>query len=231
LFQFKHFSINQEKAALKVGTDSMVFGALIDCSDKKNALDIGTGTGVLCLMLAQKNKNLQITGIEIDQETAFEALENCKNSVFSSQINIFHADFLKFDFQNHFDLIVSNPPFFENSFKSETLLKNFARHTDSLPFEDLFDKVSNLLSLNGEFLLILPSEISHKIIDIASEKSLFLNQEISIFGKVNQLKRKILIFSKSEKKIIKSELTIRDEFGNYTEEYKLLTKDYHNRNL
>jgi tRNA1Val (adenine37-N6)-methyltransferase len=231
LFQFKHFSIYQEKAALKVGTDSMVFGALINCVNKKKALDIGTGTGVLCLMLAQKNKNLQITGIEIDEETAFEAMENCKNSSFYSQINIFHADFLTFNFQNEFDLIISNPPFFENSFKSDSVSKNLAKHADSLPFEDLFDKVTNLLSLNGEFLLILPSEISHKIIDIASEKSLFLKQEISIFGKVNQLKRKILSFSKSEKLIIKSELTIRDELGNYTEEYKLLTIDYHDRVL
>jgi tRNA1Val (adenine37-N6)-methyltransferase len=231
VFRFKYFSIKQEKSAMKIGTDSMVLGSLIDVSNKKKVLDIGSGTGVLCLMLAQKSKELDILGIEIDKDTAIEALENCSNSIFSSQINIIHADFLSYEFNSNFDLIVSNPPFFENSYKSENITKNLARHTDTLPFEAMFLKVASILCINGEFSLVLPAKISLKIENIALKLELYLTKEVSIYGKSMNLNRKILTFSKIKKKKIESELIIRDEFNDYTEEYKTFTEHFHNRKL
>ena len=157
IFKFKYFEINQTNSAMKIGTDSMVFGSLIDVEGKTNALDIGTGTGVLSLMTAQRNPKLIISAVEIEANAFEEAKMNFNKSPFQYQLNALHVDFLNFIPDFKFDLIFSNPPYFENASKSFNLTKNLARHDDSLPLNKLFEKASNLLTEKGHFWVILPN--------------------------------------------------------------------------
>lgn len=216
---------------MKVGTDAMILGALIDVSSKKNALDIGTGTGVLSLMQAQKNQILQLTAIEIEENAFLEACLNVENSPFQKQIKVLKGDFLTFDFKEKFDLIFSNPPYFEKSYKSTDFEKNLARHNDSLPLDLFLEKVNKIIDEEGELWLILPIDNSKKIESIAIEMGFYIKNKILIFGKKNSVIRIVLTLTKIETKTIFSELTIRNFDGTYTEEYKKLTIDFHNRKL
>jgi tRNA1Val (adenine37-N6)-methyltransferase len=227
IFKFKHFEVNQSNSAMKIGTDSMVFGSLIDVEGKSNALDIGTGTGVLSLMTAQRNPSLKITAIEIEADAFDEAKINFDNSSFKPQLTAFHVDFLNFSPDSKFDLIFSNPPYFENASKSSSQQKNLARHDDSLPLNVLFEKVAVHLTENGLFWVILPNLTFDTYSEFASKIGLHLFKQIEIFGKENQLVRKIGAFSKINKSLDHSRLIIRKNDGNYTDEYKELTIDYH----
>ncbi len=227
IFKFKHFEVNQTNSAMKIGTDSMVFGSLIDVEGKSIALDIGTGTGVLSLMTAQRNPQLKITAIEIEANAFEEAKMNFKTSKFDSQLAALHVDFLDYDPETKFDLIFSNPPYFENASKSLNQEKNLARHDDSLPLEVLFEKVANHLTEDGHFWVILPNLTFDTYLEFAKEIGLQLVKQIEIFGKENQLVRKIGAFSKINIALEHSNLIIRNNDGNYTDEYKKLTIEYH----
>lgn len=230
-FHFKHFSIEQERSALKVGTDSMILGSLIDSSSKKKGLDIGTGTGVLSLMVAQLNPEIQIDAIEIDHESVIDCKTNFEDSNWSERLKVIHSDFLAFPFQNTYDLIFSNPPFYYNSLLSSDQRTAISKHSFHLPFDRLFEKVRDLLSDIGHFWLIIPAEHAQAIKEIAKENHLFLTNDITIYGKPGKQTRSILSFSKVEKIKTINSLTIRDENGNYTEQYIELTKDFHFKNL
>lgn len=227
IFKFKHFAVNQTNSAMKIGTDSMVFGSLIDVEGKSNALDIGTGTGVLSLMTAQRNNQLKITAIEIESNAFEEAKMNFKTSKFDSQLTALHVDFLDYHPETKFDLIFSNPPYFENAYKSLNQEKNLARHDDSLPLNLLFEKVANHLNEEGLFWVILPNLTFDTYLNNALQYGLFLVKQIEIFGKENQLVRKIGVFSKINIVFEHSNLVIRNSDGNYTDEYKKLTVEYH----
>jgi tRNA1Val (adenine37-N6)-methyltransferase len=212
---------------MKIGTDSMVFGSLIDVEGKSNALDIGTGTGVLSLMIAQRNPKLKIIAIEIEAHAFEEAKLNFKNSQFDRQLTALHVDFLEYPSETKFDLIFSNPPYFENASKSLNQEKNLARHDDSLPLEVLFEKVANHLTEDGLFWVILPNLTFDTYLNNALQYGLYLVKQIEIYGKENQLVRKIGAFSKINNSIEYSRLIIRKNDGNYTDEYKKRTIDYH----
>ena len=158
-----------------------------------------------------------------------------ENSSFKNQVEVIHSDFLLCDFTEKFDLIVSNPPFFEKSLKSsgkvESEQKNLARHTESLPFESLLKKVSDLLKEEGDFWIILPVNAADKLILIANHQRLYLKDEIAVYGKPNLLIRKIVCFSRIPIKHSTSSLLIRVNNNDYSEDYKLLTIDFHNRKL
>ena len=226
-FHFKEFSVVQDVSAMKVGTDAMVLGSLIESKEKKHCLDIGTGTGVISLMIAQRNPNIQILGIEIDPDSAKEAHVNFQNSNWSEQLNVIQLDFKEFISEIQYDLIVSNPPYFENGLLNEATRKANARHEESLPLRYLFQKVVSHLSLNGHFWLILPHETSSKWIESAKELHLFCEREITIFGKPNVPKRTVLCFSKIAVECTPSFLVIRNDDNLYTEQYKKLTIDFH----
>lgn len=227
VFKFRQFSVTQSHSAMKIGTDSMVFGAFIDAMHKQNALDIGTGTGVLSLMVAQKNPELKILAVEIEANAFQEAKTNLSESIFKEQLDIVHADFLGFAFGQTFDLIFSNPPYFENSSKSGVSTRDLARHDDHLPLHSLFEKVSQLLSDTGDFWLILPNLTMDQYSSAAVENKLFPKREISVFGKANQLVRKITVFSKNQTELISEDFVIRNADNTYTEAYKTLTEAYH----
>lgn len=227
VFKFKQFEVNQTMSAMKIGTDAMLFGALIDSAGKKNALDIGTGTGVLSLMVAQKNPRIQIKAIEIEEIAFHEAKDNFKNSVFHHQLGAIHGDLKDFNPKERFDLIFTNPPYFTNSSKSVSQTRNIARHTDTLSLQELASKVSELVTDDGDIWVILPEEQMQLLTNKMKNLNFFANEKILIFGKSNQIVRQIICFSKIYKQIVQRELVIRDQNNQYTEEYKRLTSEYH----
>ncbi|MGV3630925.1 MAG: tRNA1(Val) (adenine(37)-N6)-methyltransferase [Bacteroidota bacterium] len=222
----------QQQSAMKVGTDAMLFGVLAEFAGAGKALDVGTGTGVLSLMLAQRFPQLVIDAIEIDEEACEEAQQNIANSPFSERINAVRGDFTQHGFEGSYDLIFSNPPYFEKAFLSAKAKKNIARHTDSLDFRILFEKASRLLHPAGEFQLILPYEIRPQITRTALQNGLYLRKVITINGKENQAVRCIFFFSKTPaQQVEEHEITIRKEDGDYTDEYKELTREFHFNSL
>lgn len=227
VFKFKQFDVRQSDTAMKIGTDAMVFGALIAAEDHRQALDIGTGTGVLSLMVAQRNPQLQIEALEIAPEASQEAAFNFEQSPFASRLAVIHADFTRHNFPQTYDLIFSNPPYFEKSSKSGNQQRNLARHDDGLPLEILFTRTAQILDPAGIFWLILPHETMDAYLDFAETQGLFLQKEITVFGKPRNPVRKIAAFSKNRATPVLDQLVIRTETGQYSEAYLALTQEYH----
>jgi tRNA1Val (adenine37-N6)-methyltransferase len=178
-------------------------------------------------MVAQRNSSITIQAIEIDTESAEEAQLNFNNSPWSSRLRLVNSDFTTFISDQQYDLIISNPPYFENGLLNESKRKANTRHEDSLPLMNLFQKVESLLTPNGHFWLILPYETASKWKSKAEELKLFCLQEITVDGKPNLPKRTVFCFSKIGEKYMHSSVVIRNDDNSYTEEYKNLTVDFH----
>ena len=231
IFQFKHFSVSQSNSALKVGTDAMVLGALIETTNEKSALDIGTGTGVLALMLAQKNSTILVDAIEIDAASCVDANLNFSNSNWKERLNLIKSDFLDYSFSNQYDLIVSNPPFYVNGLESPNERIAQSKHAKELNFETLFDRVNQLLSSEGSFWLIYPFEIHGFVETIAGENELFPTQLIEIQGKPNRPTRMLSCYNKIASPIMREIFVIRDEEGNYSPKYIEATSEFHSKKI
>lgn len=160
-FQFKQFTILQNQAAMKVGTDGVLLGAWANCSNSQRALDIGTGTGLIALMMAQRNLNLTIDAIDIDANAIADAHKNFNSSSWANRLFLHHVSLQNFITKDQvpYDLIVTNPPFFINSLKPNHESRSQARHTDTLSTSALFFAVKQLLQPNGRFCAIIPTEI------------------------------------------------------------------------
>ena len=232
IFHFKHFSIIQEGASMKVGTDAMILGSLIPKGKYINALDVGTGTGVLALMIAQKNPKLSITAIDIDAVNVALASKNFKNSLWSKNLTVKKENFFFFKTNQMFDLIFSNPPFYLTDLGSSSSRKLSSKHL-SLDFLDIFFKQSaSMLSNNGVFWLILPYNNFNEWTLEARNHGLKICSLIHIYGRESNCNRIVVEFKKKfTKKVKESNLIIRDEKGGYSEEYKILTKEFHGVNL
>ncbi|MDH4473309.1 MAG: methyltransferase [Fluviicola sp.] len=227
-FRFKEFDIRQSNSAMKVGTDAMILGSICTFpKSPKNILDIGTGTGVLSLMLAQRFEPTTITAVEIDQSASDDALFNFSKSPFSSKLNLVNKDIRLLKPGELFDAIISNPPFFENSSKSESDQRNLARHTDNLAYQELLQIVASNLTSDGLFWVIVPYESFHSLCDFGKENAMYVSHSIIIYGKPNKPIRVVIAFSKTAAQSTTSELTIRDDFGKYTEAYIELTRQFH----
>jgi len=231
IFRFKHFQVHQDHAALKVGTDSMVLGALCHWNNPKRLLDIGTGTGVLALMCAQRFDLNEIIGLEISEQALIDAGINAQTNPFPTQITIVNQAVQSYFPEEQFDAIISNPPFFENSQKNPNEHKSLARHTESLSFPELIQSIARLLSPEGKAWLIIPFESKENIIQLANNTDLFPVDLITVLGKPNKPTRIILSLCKQNCSPQTSSICIRTENGNYTKEYKELTKESHDREL
>lgn len=230
-FEFKKFKIRQDKCAMKVGTDAVLLGAWVIPNGSTKILDIGTGTGIIALMLAQKS-NAAIVAIDIDKDSTEQAKLNVAESSFASQIQVQHISFqeLSSTSTQKFDLIVSNPPFFVDSLKSTNDGRTMARHNDLLSFEDLLRGVKKLLSEKGKFCLILPKNEAMLFRDLAKTKGLYLSKLMRIRTRPEKdsEKRHLMQFEFKETEFSESTLVIEaDSHRNYTEEYKKFTQDYY----
>lgn len=230
-FEFKKFKIKQDKCAMRVSTDAVLLGAWVIPNGSTSILDIGTGTGVIALMLAQKS-NASILAIDIDKESTEQARLNVAESIYSDKVNVVHASFqdLVKTSDQKFNLIVTNPPYFIDSLKNTSETRSTARHTDSLSFEDLINGVKKLLDEKGKFCLILPKNEAALFREMAQLKGLYLSKLLRIrtrFEKESE-KRHLMQFEFKESEFSESTLVIeKDSHRNYTQEYKDLTKDYY----
>lgn len=230
-FKFKKFTIVQEKSALKVGTDAMVFGAHIISEGHEHCLDIGTGTGVLSMMVAQKNHLLKITAIEIDGDACADAFYNFNNSNFPNSFHLVHDDFILHEFNKKFDLIISNPPFFNDSFPSPDQQRKVARNSNTEFVTYFFSKNASLITDDGKLWVILPNEEESFWSQIASNNGFKLIDKISIFGKPKKLIRVICVYSKGDliSGMNNEDFCIRTLSGYYTQQYIEKTSDFHDR--
>lgn len=228
-FRFKQFSIKQTQSAMKVGTDSVLLGAWTPCLQPKKILDIGAGTGILSLMMAQRT-NAKIEAIEIDKDTFEECSYNFEQSLWKDRLTCYHSDIKHFKNENtKYDLIISNPPFFtENTFSNQEK-RNLARFTQSLSFESLLGCVNNLLCENGIFSVVIPFQKEIIFTQIAQKNNLFPQKITRVKGSINsEIKRSLLIFSKKQTQNIPlDEISIEISRHNYTDEYQELTKDFY----
>lgn len=232
-FTFKQFTIYQDKCAMKVCTDACLFGAYvaneIRANKKENitCLDIGAGTGLLSLMVAQKN-NVQIDAVEIDKAAFLQAGENIGQSAFKNKISIYHKDVLQFDLQKKYGIIFSNPPFFENDLLSGDGLKNTAKHNATLVLDELITVIHNLLNEKGFFAVLLPYHRLQYFEATAFQYKFYLSKKILVKQTaVHDYFRGILFFSREQKDGVVEEIFIKDEKGEYSDNFIELLKDYY----
>lgn len=228
IFNFKQFSVAQDKCAMKVGTDGTLLGSWTKANNPQKILDIGTGTGLIAMMMAQRFPNAQIKAIEIDVNASQQASENFQNTKWSNRLSVEQVSLQEFQHPSPFDLIVSNPPYFENNLKANTKQRTLARHNDTLSFETLIECSAKLLNKNGSITIIIPSESKSKVEKIAQTNQLHLNRLCWVKGTEKKaVKRAVIQFSFQEKSLEESTLIIEKERHVYTKEYTSFCKDFY----
>jgi tRNA1Val (adenine37-N6)-methyltransferase len=230
-FQFKQFIVHQDKCAMKVCTDACLFGAYVAAKYQKQSprlvLDIGAGTGLLSLMFVQKHTGCEVDAVEIERSTAEQAKENFKHSPWKERLHLHHQPIQQFGI-NTYDLIISNPPFYENDLKSDNAKRNLALHGSALGLDDLLDAIQKHLSSHGRFAVLLPYHRSANFINHAMLKDFFLEDEISVKqSPKHPYFRSIIVFTRNKTKPTHLEIIIKDQKGNYTGEFTELLKDYY----
>lgn len=246
-FQFKQFTVHQERCALKVCTDACLFGGYVaekiqntndnnqitksknqNANDKiQSILDIGTGTGLLSLMLAQKT-DAAIDAVEIDNNSFLQAKENFANSPWKERLTIFNEDILLFNPGKKYDCIISNPPFFEQDLKSEDKSKNAAKHDTTLTLEQLAECAGKLLKDDGLFAVLLPYHRVEYFIAAAAKFNLHVFKQVLVKQTpAHNFFRGILMLTKNKKQFTNKQVSIKDETGNYSAAFTELLKDYY----
>jgi len=230
-FKFKQFTVQQDRCAMKIGTDGVLLGAWVSLDNNpESILDIGAGTGILALQLAQRSFAETIEAIEIDEDAFEQCVENFEASPWGDRLFCYHASAQEFanEVEEEYDLIISNPPFYSDDYKSDDSARNTARFESSLPFRDLAIMAFQFLSEDGIFALILPKKEEDNFIELASEVGLFPKRICRVRGTTtSEVKRSLLEFSFQKTEIIYEELTIEISRHVYTEKYKNLVKDFY----
>ena len=230
-FQFKQFTVNQDQCAMKIGTDGVLLGAWTSIETNPfSILDIGAGTGVLALMLAQRSHAEVIEALEIDDSAYEQCVDNFEQSSWNDRLFCYHASLEEFakEIEDTYDLIICNPPFYAEDYKTKSSQRDLARFQDAMPFEHLLQSVAVLLSKNGTFSVVIPFSEEAKLITLASKLALFPKRITRVKGSPSsEIKRSLLEFSflKPETKI--SELVIETSRHQYTEDYVNLTQDFY----
>jgi len=226
VFKFKEFSIIQEKSAMKVGTDGVLLGCWVSCENANTILDIGCGTGLITLMLGQRNLDSNITGIEIDKTASQEAQLNISNSNWEERIEIKHTSLQQFIPRLKFDLIVSNPPFFSQNKSQQS--RDIARHTNTLSFEELIVNAANLLAEKGIFSVVIPNNSEEYFCEISTLHKLYCNRVCYVKGnETSDVKRVMMEFSFIKTTVLTEHLTIETSRHNYTDKYIQLCNGFY----
>lgn len=228
-FQFKQFRIEQQQSAMKVGVDGVLLGAWAGVSGAERILDVGAGTGLIALMLAQRSPAL-VTAIEIEKQAAGEAMSNFASSPWKDRLEVHHLSFQEFALtvSTKFDLIVSNPPFFEKASKAASNERTLARHTDSLSYEELIIHSAGLLSENGSLAVIVPDEKSDELIRMAKHNQLHVSRITKVRPKPGRpINRVLLQWTKQKQEPDIQELCVYESDGVFTPGYIELTRDFY----
>lgn len=230
-FKFKEFSVNQDQCAMKIGTDAVLLGAWASLETNPFAiLDIGAGTGVLGLMLAQRSHAEVIDAIEIDDDAYEQCVDNFELSPWGDRLFCYHASLEEFaeEIDDEYDLIICNPPFYAEDYKTENESRDLARFQDAMPFNHLLESISILLSPEGSFNVIIPFNEEENFIKLANNFLLFPNRICRVKGNPEtEIKRSMLAFSFRESETTTTELIIETERHQYTQDYINLTKDFY----
>ena len=229
-FKFKQFTVNQDRCAMKVGTDGVLLGSWVDVESAGNVLDIGTGTGLLALMVAQRNSGAAIDALDIDPEAASQAEENFAASSWGERLTVVPDDFLAHRFVKKYDLVVCNPPYFTQSLKSPNEKRTTARHSDSLPLDRLAQGVADVLADDGVFAVVLPLQEGEVLVAECDKVGLNVRRKAMVYAKSESTepKRVLLELSKNAAETVEERIVIeRCERHDYTDQYKALTKDFY----
>jgi tRNA1Val (adenine37-N6)-methyltransferase len=232
MFHFKQFSIHQDRCAMKIGTDAVLLGAWCPIDNSPfSVLDIGAGTGILSLMLAQRTSAEQIDALEIDEDAYEQCVENFEVSPWSDRLFCYHAGLDEFvdEPEDEYDIIISNPPFYSENYKTDNDSRDLARFQDALPFEELIDAASLLLSENGIFAVIIPFKEEERFIDLCAEAELFPIKVTRVKGShTTPIVRSLLAFKRYELSVLEAdELVIEINRHEYTDDYINLTKEFY----
>ncbi|NVO18979.1 MAG: methyltransferase [Bacteroidetes bacterium] len=229
MFHFKQFSLSDEKSAMKIGMDAVLLGAWANLPVSGNILDIGTGTGIIALMMAQRC-NALIDAVEINKDAADEAIENVTLSPWAGRVKIYHSPIQSFakDSSSAYELILCNPPFFSKSLKSPLENRNAARHNDLLPLNELMQSIQQMLAPTGRFAIIIPSGLINSWINSAASFGLNFSRSVAVISRQGkEANRHLVEFQYDKSEFEESVLIIRDMEGRYSEEYKRLTFDFY----
>jgi tRNA1Val (adenine37-N6)-methyltransferase len=231
-FNFKQFTVQQDKCAMKIGTDGVLLGAWCPIDNNPfSVLDIGAGTGILSLMLAQRSHAKQIDALEIDVDAYEQCVDNFEKSPWSDRLFCFHASLDEFiaEPEDEYDLIISNPPFYSENYKTSNFYRDLARFQDALPFEDLIEAVDLLLSENGIFALIIPYKEEERFIDLCAEVELYPVKVTRVKGSnTTPIVRSLLAFKRYELSVLTAdEMVIEINRHEYTDDYIQLTKEFY----
>ncbi len=228
IFRFKQFEVDQGNCAMKINTDGVIIGAMAYQERAARILDVGSGTGVIALMLAQRHPHALLDAVEIDKEAHVQAAYNFRQSIFADRLRSIHSDFRDFHPDASYDLIVSNPPFYTKSLHNPDPRKKLAKHTDFLFFEGLLDFVARHLSLSGEFHCILPVALAEEILsEMLSKRKLYLQRRVNIssYPDADPI-RSLLVIGKETCVVEYDTLIIYERPTEHTEDYKNLLKPY-----
>ncbi|WP_170846877.1 tRNA1(Val) (adenine(37)-N6)-methyltransferase [Sunxiuqinia elliptica] len=227
-FQFKHFRIVQEHAAMKVGIDGVLLGAWINLSGVKRVLDIGTGTGLIALMAAQRSQAL-VDAVELEPEAIKDATANFHNSKWVSRIKLFQGAFQDFESAYRYDHLFSNPPFFENALKAKDPKRTQARHTDALSLQELLSKAKQLLNEKGRLSLILPVDQEKRLLELTEATGFKLSRIVRVAPDLNKKFHRLLVELSLEDALLQeSVFYIRDaKSSDFSMDYRELTKDFY----
>ena len=230
-FTFKQFTVNQDQCAMKIGTDGVLLGAWTSVDQNPfNVLDIGSGTGILALMLAQRSSAQQIEAIEIDAKAYEQCAENFENSPWNDRLFCYHASLLEFteEVGDAFDLIICNPPFYSEDYKTENRSRDLARFNDAMPFKHIIYAVAHLLTEDGLFSIVIPKKEELGFIELASTIGLYPKRILHVKGHQDaEIKRSLIEFSYHKMETSISELVIETSRHIYTQNYIDLTKDFY----
>jgi tRNA1Val (adenine37-N6)-methyltransferase len=230
-FQFKQFTVEQDRCAMKIGTDGVLLGAWVSLKNNPfSILDIGAGTGIIALQLAQRSDAEMIDALEINDKAYEQCVDNFENSPWGDRLFCYHASLEEFveEIEDNYDLIISNPPFYSEDYKTTDESRDIARFSDALPFHELIESVSILLSEEGVFAVIIPRKEENNFIKMASNVNLFPQRICRVRGnETSEEKRSMLEFSfeKTSPKI--ENLIIETSRHKYTEEYKNLLREFY----
>lgn len=232
MFSFKQFTVDQDRCAMKIGTDGVLLGAWTPLENNPNSiLDIGTGTGLIALMLAQRSAADQIDALEIDENAYEQAVDNFEKSPWNDRLFCFHAGLDEFveEPEDEYDLIVSNPPFYTEDYYTNNEQRDLARFADAMPFEELVEAAAMFLSEKGIFSVIIPFKEEAQFLALAQECELYPFKITRVKGTpVTEIKRSLLAFSRNEfTELLVDELVIETARHQYTAEYIALTKDFY----
>lgn len=227
LFQFKQFEVDQTGCAMRVNTDGVLLAAMAEAEHPKNILDIGTGTGVIALMLAQRYTDAEIHAVEIDETAALRAGRNFHHSQFADRLSVHNVPIEQFTTTEKFDLIVSNPPYFVNDLKNREFKKGLARHTDEQFFKSLLAKVDELLSADGCFWFVLPVKQAELMVDGALTIGLHLYKLIHMHSDQSKPEfRRIVALGRKQTIPEITHFNIYESEKVYTNDYINLLKDF-----